>query len=267
MNPNPKNLDEQPRLDHPPQNEVESAEGQPLAFAFWGTPSRFSRSVLQQLLSARLEPDAIFCASSKPRAMTRHPGLLAQLRPLSNPIQTDELDLSLATTWTDPNIINLGWDADIPVFEVEDLRDAALARQLLHLKLDVACVACFPWKIPPEILAIPHYGFLNVHPSLLPAYRGPAPLFWILKEHAWETAAGVTIHWMDKEWDTGDVAVQRSVELAPGIDLDDANRICAEVGGKSLVEVLHNISRGCISRFPQRSGGSYRGWPKDADHW
>jgi methionyl-tRNA formyltransferase len=150
----------------------------------------------------------------------------------------------------------------IPCYGVTSLRDAA-AGIVAALAPAVACAACFPHRIPAPLLAIPRHGFLNVHPSLLPRYRGPAPVFWQLQ--AGETGTGVTVHWMDAGLDTGDLAVQCAAPLAdglrgPGIDLQ-----LAAAGGALLAGVVDGQAAGQIERRPQPAGGTYQPWPAPDD--
>ncbi|UHG93781.1 methionyl-tRNA formyltransferase [Spirosoma oryzicola] len=79
--------------------------------------------------------------------------------------------------------------------------------------LDAVLVFTLPWRIPATVLSIPRQGFLNVHLAPLPAYRGPEPLFWLLRNG--ETAGAVTIHRMDANFDTGPVLLTVPVPIDP----------------------------------------------------
>ncbi|AFE08805.1 methionyl-tRNA formyltransferase [Corallococcus coralloides DSM 2259] len=83
---------------------------------------------------------------------------------------------------------------------------AHLTPRLAGLKPDLLLCFFFPWRLPPEALALPRLGAVNVHPSLLPRYRGPCPLGWALREDAREL--GLTFHRMDASFDTGPVLAQ-----------------------------------------------------------
>ncbi len=102
-----------------------------------------------------------------------------------------------------------------------------------------------------------------MHPSLLPNYRGPAPLFWQLR--ADERNTGVTIHWMDAEFDTGPLAGQRPAPLPDGISGPRADVLLATAGGELLVDVLDAMANGNTLRRPQPQGGQYDPWPKQED--
>lgn len=151
----------------------------------------------------------------------------------------------------------------IPVFECGKVGHVTTTSWLKALDLDVVCVACWNSIVPPDVLDIPRFGFLNVHPSLLPAYRGPFPLFWQFRMG--ETAMGVTVHWMDDGLDTGDIAGQREIQFEDGVRGAEAEALCAKSGGDLLAKVLGRLSRGVEMRRPQPSGGSYYPAPSRAD--
>jgi methionyl-tRNA formyltransferase len=189
---------------------------------------------------------------------------------VSNNIQSDpfielpperpQSDLPLIQPYLRENIIHLAWANNIPVFLVRNFRETAVQNLFGDLQSDIACAACFPHVIPKEVLTIPNYGFLNIHPSLLPAYRGPDPLFWIFRNGDQENT-GVTLHWMDEELDSGDILSQRPISLPDGISGPEADYLCATVGGEMLVEGLEQIKRGQETRRPQPPGGSYQPHP------
>lgn len=239
----------------------ESCTGPPIVCAvFWGTRSRYSSIVLETLIQADLRPAAIFCAAPEPyRAELVHD--LSELLPNSPDLATNnEIGLTLLTAERSSSILDIGKKFGIPTYLVGQIDAAAVKSCLAGFSPHVACVACFPHKIPPSLLAVPRYGFLNVHPSLLPAYRGPTPIEWILQDDAQSSAAGVTIHWMDEGLDTGDIAVQRAISLQDGVTIQEAERNCAKLGGELLCSVLSDLSRGIETRIPQPEGGFYRSW-------
>ena len=86
-----------------------------------------------------------------------------------------------------------------------------IAPLLRHFDPDLALCLGFPWKIPPEALAVPRHGIVNGHPSLLPRYRGPSPVAWAIRNG--ESEIGFTFHYMDAELDTGNVLAQAAVPL------------------------------------------------------
>ncbi|MDE0197906.1 MAG: formyltransferase family protein [Caldilineaceae bacterium] len=161
------------------------------------------------------------------------------------------------------NPLALAANEGIPAYECGKVGHQETTGWLKELALDVVCVACWNSIIPPPVLEIPRYGFLNVHPSLLPAYRGPFPLFWQFRNG--ETATGVTVHWMDSGLDSGDIAGQREIRFNDGIRGASAEALCAKSGGDLLAEVLAVLSRGDEIRQPQPSGGTYYPAPSHDD--
>lgn len=151
----------------------------------------------------------------------------------------------------------------IPVYECSNVGHLETTAWLKKLAPDVVSVACWNGIIPPHVLDIPRYGFANVHPSLLPAYRGPFPLFWQFREG--ETETGVSVHWMDAGLDTGDIAGQRKFQYEDGICGAKAEALCARTGGDLLAEVLGRLSQGDVVRRPQPQGGSYFPAPSPGD--
>ncbi|MEM7336932.1 MAG: formyltransferase family protein, partial [Chloroflexota bacterium] len=116
---------------------------------------------------------------------------------------------------------------------------------------------------PPQILQIPTAGCLNVHPSLLPQFRGAAPIFWAFRQGVQET--GVSIHWMDEGFDTGDVVAQRPFRLPNGISAAETEWALAQMGGQLLVEVLEQLAANQASATRQLSGGYAAPWPAASD--
>jgi methionyl-tRNA formyltransferase len=157
----------------------------------------------------------------------------------------------------------VAWEREIPVLAINRPEAPATRAALAALQPDLACVACFSLRIPPSLLTLPPLGFLNLHPSLLPAYRGPAPLFWIFRQGEYET--GVTVHFMNEGLDAGDIALQARVEAPDGISGAAADALYAARGGELLVEAVQRLQNGVLSRQPQPAGGSYHPRPTAAD--
>lgn len=159
--------------------------------------------------------------------------------------------------------LGLAVRAGIPTFECNDIGDPAVVKWFTGKSLDIVCVACWNRIIPPRVLSIPRQGFLNVHPSLLPAYRGPFPLFWQFR--AGEVSTGVTVHWMDSGLDTGDIAGQLAVQFGEGMGGPEAESLCASAGGDLLAEVIAEAAQWQAVRRPQPEGGSYFPAPSAED--
>jgi methionyl-tRNA formyltransferase len=140
--------------------------------------------------------------------------------------------------------------AMLPVLALRRMRHLIVHTTLQDLNLDLVCVACWPWRIPPALLALPRLGWLNSHPALLPALRGPAPLAEALQRGMRET--GVTIHWMDAGFDTGDITLQAPLPLAEGMRLDEAEEQAAVLGAQLMAEALMRLRRDDLPRRAQR---------------
>ena len=100
------------------------------------------------------------------------------------------------------------------MYQPDTLKNNQQAREKLKsCGADVAVVVAFGQILPPEVLSIPKYGCINVHASLLPKYRGAAPIQWAIING--ETETGVTTMMMDAGLDTGDMLIKRKVEIPP----------------------------------------------------
>lgn len=215
-----------------------------MRIAFFGMEGVFSRAPLWHLLQADMDVAAVIVP-----AVARWQGGV-DLRPLAPP--RARIDVPLLGPTAEPTIVGLAWQRGIPVFEVSRLKSQVTREALAALSPDALAVACFPRLLPADLLAVPRLGGYNVHPSLLPAYRGPEPLFWVF--HDGLERAGVTVHHMDAGADTGDIAAQQSVTLPDGIGYSDAQRGLADVGGRLLVQVLADAQAGRLTSQPQPAG-------------
>ncbi|HEU5370609.1 MAG TPA: formyltransferase family protein [Ktedonobacterales bacterium] len=161
-------------------------------------------------------------------------------------------------------IARVAWEQSIPVVEVGALSDAETLARLAALQPEVICVACWPQRLPRALLDLPPLGCLNLHPSLLPAYRGPSPGFWVLRNG--ERSTGATIHLMDAHLDTGDILLQEAFEIPEGITSAALEQRCAEVGAPLLARAARELAAGTATRRPQPAeGSSYYSWPRDED--
>lgn len=225
---------------------------------FMGMLNKLSLAALGALLESEADICAIFVPASELTNFEVSVPLL-RLEP-----ERRRSELSIVAPFISPNIVHMAWEANIPVYALNQIADPAVAGKFLGLNPDLVCVACFPQRVPASILTIPSLGFLNIHPSLLPDFRGPAPMFWI-----WRTgltgASGVTLHYMDEDLDAGDIVLQAPIEYPDGTSGPEADRLAGTIGGRLLVEALSTISRGQLIRRPQSGDGSYYPWPVEAD--
>ena len=225
---------------------------------FLGMSGNFSPPPLLSLLESGVE----ICAVVLP-ARGHHAGQPA-LRPLEKPAQARPL-LPVLQSSLHNSIINIAWKRDIPVWEVASLSAPETINLFSQFQPDIICVACFSLYIPRTILNIPHLGCLNVHPSLLPANRGPDPLFWTLHDGHRET--GVTIHRMDEGLDTGPIIAQEKITIPDGITYTQLESECASPGGRLLAQSLWQLYHGTATLTPQdESKSSYLPMPAEKDY-
>ncbi len=139
---------------------------------------------------------------------------------------------------------------NIPVFQPEKIRkDPELIEKIRQMKPDVIVVVAFGQILPQEVLDIPRYGSINVHGSLLPKYRGAAPIQWSIING--DEVTGITTMQMDAGMDTGDILKKYEI----GIDPDDTYGTLYEklkiLGGKAIVDTLDRLVDGTIQRKKQ----------------
>lgn len=139
----------------------------------------------------------------------------------------------------------------LEVLQPASLRDPAFLARLRSLAPDVGVLVAYGRLVPPELLAMPPRGIVNVHPSLLPRYRGAAPIARAIA--AGDTETGVTILYLSEELDAGDTILQRRLPIAPDDTTRTLSARLAEEGATALVEALRLIEAGRAPRRPQDS--------------
>lgn len=163
--------------------------------------------------------------------------------------------LNVLSPYATRSIVQVAWENGIPVGEVADL--AALDIP------EVLVVACFDRLIPRAVWSKARLA-VNVHPSLLPENRGPAPLFWTFRLGLQTT--GVTVHLLDDKADAGAIVGQRAVPVPDGIDGSLLELQLARLGGELLVQVVREFQNGGLRPVPQdESKATWHGWPTAAD--
>lgn len=231
--------------------------GRPLRVLFFGMRGELSLAPLRSLLAApaaQVEVCGVVVPADDGAAAD-----LTRLRPVPAPS-----DLPMVNRFVARTIVQLGWEQGLPVFEMGRPGARSVLEGVAALRPDVGVVSCFSKKLPRSLLNLPPAGFLNLHPSLLPAYRGPQPLFWMAR--AGEEQGGVTVHVMDEGLDTGDIVLQRPVVLEDGLSGGDIAWRHGAAGGSLLVEALALLAAGRLPRRPQpEEGGSYFSTPEAAD--
>ena len=138
---------------------------------------------------------------------------------------------------------------EIPVFQPGKLRDGTALAQMQSLDPELIVVAAYGRILPEDILNAPPYGCINVHSSLLPKYRGAAPINWAILNGEKET--GVTIMHMAPELDAGDIILQRSTPIGPDETAPELFDRLAQMGGALLVEAVAQLQAGTAPQIPQ----------------
>ncbi|HSN89653.1 MAG TPA: methionyl-tRNA formyltransferase [Anaeromyxobacteraceae bacterium] len=132
----------------------------------------------------------------------------------------------------------------LEVLQPEKVRDGRLAAALGPMRPDVLVVAAYGRILGADLLRLAPFGAVNVHASLLPRYRGAAPIQWAIARG--ETETGVSIMAMDEGLDTGDVLLQRTEAIRPDDTAETLSERLAALGGQALVKALAMLERGEI---------------------
>lgn len=144
---------------------------------------------------------------------------------------------------------------DLPVFQPAKIKTAEFTAKLKEMKPDVMIVVAFGQILSQEILDIPQYGCINVHASLLPRYRGAAPMQWCLING--ETKTGVTTMLMDAGLDTGDMLKKAELAITPDMTLEEVHDSLMELGANLMLDTLIDIADGTLTREKQTGESNY----------
>ncbi len=144
--------------------------------------------------------------------------------------------------------------ADLPVLQPEKARHESFIEELKRFEPELIAVAAYGQILPAAILNLPQHGCLNVHTSLLPKYRGAAPIQWAILDDEPET--GVTIMKMDAGLDTGDILTQAATSISPEDNAQTLHDRLAEMGAALLVRTIPDYVAGKIAPRPQPATGS-----------
>ncbi|WP_213951154.1 methionyl-tRNA formyltransferase [Tepidanaerobacter syntrophicus] len=150
---------------------------------------------------------------------------------------------------TAPPVKKLASNYDIPVYQPEKVKSAEFIKILKSLEPDLIIVVAFGQILSRDVLDIPKIGCINVHASLLPKYRGAAPIQWAIING--EKVTGVTTMWMDEGVDTGDIFMQEKIEIDDEWTSLELSCELSKLGGKLLIKTLENIKSGNLIRVPQ----------------
>jgi methionyl-tRNA formyltransferase len=187
----------------------------PLRVVFLGTPA-FAVPTLNGILRAGAELRAVICQPDRPKGR----GLEAAAPPTKQ--------------WA----IEHG----IPAHQPEKVKQGRLRAIIEPYDPDLLVVTAYGRILPPEVLSLPPLGAINAHASILPKFRGAAPIQWSVARG--ETETGITIMKMDEGLDTGDILLIRTLAIGPEETAVDLSERLAKLGGEAIAEALPKIARG-----------------------
>jgi len=182
---------------------------------FMGTPE-FALPTLQGLIDAGVDLVGIYTQPDRPKGRGKQVAV--------------------------PPVKELALNHGIPVFQPPKLRAPEAAADLEDLAPDLIVVVAYGQILPKRVLDIPRYGCINVHASLLPKYRGAAPINKAIMEG--ETETGITTMLMDAGLDTGDMLVKRSLAIGPDETAGELHERLARLGRETMEETLRQLCAG-----------------------
>lgn len=197
-----------------------------MRLAFFGTPE-FSCPALEALIGAGHEVAAVY--TQPPRKAAR--GQRLRLSPVHSAAQAHGLDVRTP----------------------KSLKDASVQVGFADLKCDAAVIVAYGLILPAPILDAPTRGCFNIHASLLPRWRGAAPIQRAIL--AGDTQTGITIMFMDEGLDTGPELLKRSVPIGPATTAGDIHDSLAALGAEMIVEALAGVADNQLKPVPQASEG------------
>ncbi len=190
---------------------------------FMGTPD-FAVPALEALVSAGYQVVGVVTQPDRPK------GRGNKIQP--SPVKKAALHLGL------------------PVYQPVRVREATFIERLQQLKPEIIVVAAFGQILPPSILYLPPRGCINIHASLLPRYRGAAPIHRAIMNGERET--GVTIMFMDEGLDTGDILLQQAISIDEEDNAGTVHDRLARLGADLLLKTLHLLKEGRVQGRPQQ---------------
>jgi methionyl-tRNA formyltransferase len=156
---------------------------------------------------------------------------------------------------TPPPVKIMALQHGIEVIQPLSLSDKGLVEKLSSLKPEFIIVVAYGRILPPSILNIPSSGCINLHASLLPKYRGAAPVQWAIIKG--EESTGVTTMLMDEGLDSGPVFLQREVEINKDDNAESLSKRLSEIGASLLIETIRGIRKGVLKPRPQEGEPTY----------
>ncbi len=150
---------------------------------------------------------------------------------------------------TAPPVKNVAEQSGIKVFQPKTLRDVSVQEDIKKLSPDIIVVVAYGRILPPEVLNIPKHGAINLHVSMLPKYRGAAPIQWAVING--EEKTGVTIMQLNEGLDTGDIIECTPVNIGENETAGELLLKVTQVGSERLCTVIENIESGNFNATPQ----------------
>lgn len=138
---------------------------------------------------------------------------------------------------------------DIPVFQPETLKDKDFVKEVQAFDADIYVVVAYGKLIPPEIFNYPPLKTINLHPSLLPKYRGAAPIPWAIING--EKTTGVTVQLINERMDAGDIVIQKEIPLDGEITTGELYDLVFSMGTDLLLEAIKGLGEGSIDPVSQ----------------
>lgn len=210
-----------------------------------GSPGPFSASVFRALHAQGIAVSHVVCAGVAPATP------VGELLPVSSPTQNDTLDV-------------LASQLHIPITYIPGPSSLLSPELVLPENPDYILVACFPYRIPLSLIKKARIACLNIHPSLLPKYRGPDPIFWQLKKG--ETQTGVSLHLLTQEFDTGPIVMQKMVAYQEGFYKKDIEILLGNEGAQLFTNLIKDgLSIEKIARNQDATISSYHPGPSESD--
>jgi len=145
---------------------------------------------------------------------------------------------------------------NVPVYQPVSCRDEAVLEEIRALQPDVIVVAAYGKILPQALLDIPKVAIINVHSSVLPQYRGAAPINWAILNG--DTETGVSVQYMVAELDAGDILLSKYTPIDPEEDAHQLYDRLAILGGEAASEALSQLRDGTATRTPQVYGPQYQ---------
>lgn len=226
---------------------------------YFGMDGLLSALPLRALLTAGARVVAVVTPS------TAHAAVPPTVRQLEPPAAADP---PRGRPLAPPGVAQLAWSAGIPLLAATRLNAGATLRALAALGPELIVVSCFSLRLPPALLALPALGALNVHPSLLPENRGPAPLFWTFRDATGDgpIRAGVTIHQLTCALDAGPIVIQEALLLPDGLTAAELEPRLAALAAELIPPAIAGLVDGSLQPEPQdEAGATAHSWPTADD--